>query len=123
MLLLLALLNSAFGARASELPPTGSGARTSLQVDDIDCLAEWLIERVLARPDHSPADECDLDVDNEFRLAKHRLAKHWLVPSPFCYPTLFLASLPPSLAKSCPRAQTGRPALAYYAYLCLLYPA
>jgi hypothetical protein len=121
LLLLVALLNSVLGAQADAPPPTGS-AHTRLQVDDIDCLAEWLVEQVLARHDHSPEDECDLDVDTEFRLAKHRMAKYWLAPSP-SYPALLAANLPTSPAQLGTKAQTSRPGLAYYEYLCLLYPA
>ncbi len=90
ILLLFALVNAAFDCPIelpSKLnPPRGQFTQP---VDDIDCLAEWLVERVLPLPDHTADDECNVDVDNEFRVAKRRVAKVfallppvWLVAHP-----------------------------------------
>ncbi len=82
-MLLFALANAVFDGQLelpSKLnPPQG---QFTGPVDDIDCLAEWLVERVLPLPDHTADDECNVDVDNEFRVAKRRAAKLFVLLCP-----------------------------------------
>jgi hypothetical protein len=123
-LLLLGLLNSIFESQADEQPGTFSPIvqqGKTVGVDDIDCLAEWLVEKVLARPDHNADDEYDVDVDNDFRVTKRRGAKLKLVAILMAhFPTIGPVDRP--VQRVWANVPTPVATLASHCYLYLLHP-